>query len=100
MGITAWQRARITAVMAIAFMEEHTDAMLLSAMYLAISRALHITATQMGALSMWRALVQVQNSTWNLFSLIIAVTSLDGQEHQSLYAQTCMNHPLVRIKPC
>lgn len=59
MVITAWQRVRMTIVMAIAFTTEHAEAMLLSAMYLAISRSLDVTASQLGTLSMWRALVQV-----------------------------------------
>ena len=60
--ITRWQRIRITAVMAIAFTEEHADAMLLSAIYLAISRSLDSTVSQLGTLSMWQALVQVSRT--------------------------------------
>jgi hypothetical protein len=61
MKLSAWLRARITAVMAVAFTSEHAEAMLLSAMYLAISQSLDVTASQLGTLSMWRALVQVRN---------------------------------------
>lgn len=59
MEMRAWQRVRITVVMAIAFTAEHAEAMLLGAMYLAIGRSLDIGASKLGTLSMWRALVQV-----------------------------------------
>ena len=59
MEIRAWQRVRITVVMAVAYTAEHAEAMLLGAMYLAIGRSLDIGASKLGTLSMWRALVQV-----------------------------------------
>ena len=36
------------------------DTMLLSAMYLAVGRSLHISPSQLGTLSMWRGLVTVR----------------------------------------
>jgi hypothetical protein len=55
----AWQKLRVTVVLAIAFSAEHCDTLLLSAMYLAVGRSLHISPSQLGTLSMWRGLVQV-----------------------------------------
>ncbi len=60
MEMKAWQRVRITVVMAVAYTAEHAEAMLLGAMYLAIGRSLDIGASKLGTLSMWRALVQVK----------------------------------------
>lgn len=45
--------------MAVAFTAEHADAMLLTAMYLALGRSLHISVSKLGTLTMYRALVQV-----------------------------------------
>ena len=54
---------QLTAVLAVAYTTEHADQHLLSAMFLAIGRALNISVARLGTLSMWRALVQVQSCT-------------------------------------
>ena len=59
MQISKWQRAQITAVMALVFVAEHADLMILSAMYLPISRTLHIGVAKLGTLSMYRGIVSV-----------------------------------------
>ncbi|CAL8463805.1 g3339 [Coccomyxa elongata] len=86
MEIRAWQRVRITVVMAIAYTAEHAEAMLLGAMYLAIGRSLDIGASKLGTLSMWRALVQavaipfvgVAGNLYNRIYLIATGTVLWG----------------------
>lgn len=77
MEIKAWQRVRITVVMAIAFTAEHAEAMLLGAMYLAIGRSLDIGASKLGTLSMWRALVQVPSQAPSCSTLADVSTRAD-----------------------
>lgn len=60
MHITKWQRAQITAVMALVFVAEHADMMILTAMYLPISRTLNIGVAKLGTLSMYRGIVTVR----------------------------------------
>lgn len=62
MRITKWQRAQITAVMALVFVAEHADMMILTAMYLPISRTLNIGVAKLGTLSMYRGIVTVRPS--------------------------------------
>ena len=59
MRISKWQRAQITAVMALVFVCEHADLMILTAMYLPISRTLDIGVAKLGTLSMYRGIVSV-----------------------------------------
>ncbi len=59
MLISKWQRAQITAVMALVFVCEHADLMILTAMYLPISRTLDIGVAKLGTLSMYRGIVSV-----------------------------------------
>ena len=59
MLITKWQRVQITAVMALVFVCEHADLMILTAMYLPISRTLDIGVAKLGTLSMYRGIVSV-----------------------------------------
>ena len=57
--ITKWQRRRTTAALAIAHTAEEADRVLLTSMYLAIGNSLQALPSQLGQLTMWRALVQV-----------------------------------------
>lgn len=57
--ITKWQRRRTTAALAIAHTAEEADKVLLTSMYLAIGNSLQALPSQLGQLTMWRALVQV-----------------------------------------
>ena len=75
MQISKWQRAQITAVMALVFVAEHADLMILSAMYLPISRTLHIGVAKLGTLSMYRGIVSVShhgNCSWCMTSAVYA----------------------------
>ena len=56
--ITKWQRRRTTAALAIAHTAEEADKVLLTSMYLAIGNSLNALPSQLGQLTMWRALVQ------------------------------------------
>lgn len=58
--ITKWQRRRTTAALAIAHTAEEADRVLLTSMYLAIGNSLNALPSQLGQLTMWRALVQVR----------------------------------------
>ena len=68
MRITKWQRAQITAVMALVFVAEHADMMILTAMYLPISRTLNIGVAKLGTLSMYRGIVTVRPSLHMVYS--------------------------------
>ena len=59
MLISKWQRVQITAVMALVFVCEHADLMILTAMYLPISKTLDIGVAKLGTLSMYRGIVSV-----------------------------------------
>ena len=55
----AWPKLRSTVVLAMAYTADHADHALLTSMYTAIGRALHIAPTQLGLLSMYRGLTEV-----------------------------------------
>lgn len=73
MQISKWQRAQITAVMALVFVAEHADLMILSAMYLPIARTLHIGVAQLGTLSMYRGIVSVRRFDYCLSTIAYAI---------------------------
>ena len=56
--ITRWQRRRTTAALAVAHTAEEADKVLLTSMYLAIGNSLNALPSQLGQLTMFRALVQ------------------------------------------
>ena len=55
-----WTRRRTTGALAVAFTAEECDKVLLTSMYLAIGNSLQALPSQLGQLTMWRALVQVR----------------------------------------
>lgn len=68
--ISIWTRRKTILACAVAFTAEEADKVLLTSMYLAIGNSLRALPSQLGELTMWRALVQVQHpSLINLQSL-------------------------------
>ena len=57
-NMRAWPKLRTTAALALAMSAEHADMHLLSSMYLALGRSLHIGPTELGELTMWRGIMQ------------------------------------------
>ena len=89
MLITKWQRARITAVMALVFVAEHADMMILSAMYLPISRTLHIGVAKLGTLSMYRGIVSVSVHAFPSFVLHSCAVKLSPYRYKACICWTC-----------
>ena len=87
MLITKWQRVRITAVMALVFVAEHADMMILSAMYLPISRTLHIGVAKLGTLSMYRGIVSVSAHAFPGLFCIHALSTLSPADERPAYAE-------------
>ena len=56
--VTVWARRRTTLACAVAFTAEEADKVLLTSMYLAIGSSLKALPSQLGQLTMYRALVQ------------------------------------------
>ena len=63
--ISVWTRRKTILACAVAFTAEEADKVLLTSMYLAIGNSLQALPSQLGQLTMWRALVQV----WLLFAV-------------------------------
>lgn len=63
--VAKWARRRTTAALAVAFTAEECDKVLLTSMYLAIGNTLRALPSQLGQLTMWRALVQVSLHPWS-----------------------------------
>ena len=57
--VAKWARRRTMATLAVAFTAEECDKTLLTSMYLAIGNTLHTLPSQLGQLTMYRALAQV-----------------------------------------
>ena len=60
--VTLWARRRTTLACAVAFTAEEADKVLLTSMYLAIGSSLKAVPSQLGQLTMYRALVQVMGA--------------------------------------
>lgn len=59
--VTVWARRRTILACAVAFTAEEADKVLLTSMYLAIGSSLKALPSQLGQLTMYRALVQVRS---------------------------------------
>ncbi len=62
--LSFWERAAMTAALALAFSMEQADVGVLQSMYGPIGRSLQVSAVALGTLTTWRGVVQVQMPTW------------------------------------
>ncbi len=71
-----WERAAMTAALALAFSMEQADVGVLQSMYGPIGRSLQVSAVALGTLTTWRGVVQVQTAQLVLVQGLYAVATV------------------------